>query len=463
MHLLAVGLNHRTAPVEIRERCTFQPEQLPEAYRTLLSHRSLVEAVIVATCNRTELYLVTDRRTMKAAEEEALSFMMRWFRLPADVLRPHLVVLRDREAVRHLFRVAAGLDSMVLGETEILGQVREAWETARAHRATGKLLNVLFQRAIAFAKRAHTTWRVNDRPLSVAYVAIGLARTFFGDLASKRVLVVGAGETGRLLLQHFADQGVRALFIANRTPERAEELARRFGARAVPFERRVEIAREADVVATATSAPEPIFTRPALEAALGHRERPLLFLDLAVPRNVDPALHGLGQVFVYDIDDLQSIVEENLAERRRIAAAIERTIDGEVAAYERWLETLDAVPVIAALQAKGMALQAETMESLLRKLPPLDERSRRILEKHTKNLVNRLLQDAVLYLKETAGTREGRAAQAAIVQSFRLEPYLAARSGSEEETGERPAPEAPGRDPRGGGVRLVRRSEPATT
>ncbi|MBE3595875.1 MAG: glutamyl-tRNA reductase [Hydrogenibacillus sp.] len=468
MHLLAIGLNYRSAPVELRERCTFLPERLPDAYRTLGEYNSIVEAVILATCNRTELYLVTDRGNVKAAEEQALRFMERWFGFGAAALRAHLYVHVDRQAVDHLLRVAVGLDSMVVGETQILGQVREAWERAEEAEATGKLLNTLFRRAVSFAKRMHTKWGLNDHPVSVGYAAVVLAKKLFGDFRSKRVVVIGAGELGELVLRHLADQGAQEIILANRTREKAEALAAAFGGRTIDFDRLPEAAARADIVVSSTSAPGYVLTREALAPHLTERrERPLILIDLAVPRDVDPALHGFKQVYVYDIDDLNGIVEANLNERRRIAARIETEVQAAVDDYDAWLRTLDVVPVIAALQAKGMSLQAKTMESLNRKLPDLDERSRRLLEKHTKNLVNQLLQDAVLYLKENAGTQEGRAVREALVKSFDLEPWMPAPasgftspSDAEREAERREAHALASRnDPLNGGLRLTRLAE----
>lgn len=417
MHIVVIGLNDKTAPVALRERCTFLPHQLDEALATLKGLPSVVEAVLLATCNRTELYLLTDRSKTKSAIELSLQWMSRWFGLPQEAFQDHLYIYEDVEAMRHLFRVAAGLDSMIIGETQILGQVKEAWELARHHKMSAKILNQLFKQAITFAKRMHHDYGLNDAPVSVAYAASVLAKKMFEDLKGKHVLILGAGATGTLIAQHFHALGA-SLTIANRTIDRARMLAKTVGGRYRTLEDIPELLEEADIVVGTTASPKPLVTEAMIRQHLSRRSRPLVFLDLALPRDIEPV--AMSEVYAYDLDDLKKIVDEHLAARQKLSQVIETHIDEEIRQFQAWLETLHVIPVMAALQERGKVLQERSMRSLENKLPDLDERSRRLIEKYMKNLVNQLLQDPIIKLKETAGTKDGEMLLRATEMLFNL-------------------------------------------
>lgn len=419
MHIVVVGLNDKTAPVALRERCTFLPHQLDEALVTLKELSSVVEAVLLTTCNRTEVYLLTDRAKTKSAIELSMQWMSRWFGMPEERFKNHLYIYEDEQAERHLFRVAAGLDSMITGETQILGQVKDAWEFARAHKTSGKILNNLFKQAITFAKRVHHAYGLNDAPVSVAYAASVLTKKLFEDLKGKQVLILGAGETGTLVAQHFQSLGA-SLTIANRTLEHARRLAGEVGGRYRTLDDIPELLDEADIVIGTTSSPKPLVTASMVRTQAARRSRPLVLLDLALPRDIEPV--SMEMVYAYDLDDFKKIVDDHLTARKKLAEVIETRIDEEIIAFQEWLETLKVVPVLAALQEKGQSLKERSMRSLENKLPDLDERSRRLIEKYMKNLVNQLLQDPIIKLKETAGTRDGEMLVRATEMLFNLAP-----------------------------------------
>lgn len=433
MHIVVIGLNDKTAPVTLRERCTFLPHQLEDALKTLKDLSSVIEAVLLATCNRTELYLLTDRSKTKSAIELSLQWMSRWFGLPKEAFQDHLYIYEDAEAERHLFRVASGLDSMIIGETQILGQVKEAWDLARQQQMSSKILNQLFKQAITFAKRVHHAYGLNDAPVSVAYAASVLAKKLFEDLQGKHVLILGAGATGTLIAQHFHALGA-SLTIANRSIDRARLLAQEVGGRYRTLEDIPELLEDADIVVGTTASPKPLVTEAMIRQQRSHRSRPLVLIDLALPRDIESV--SMVGVYAYDLDDLKKIVDEHLAARQKLSQVIETHIDEEIHHFQAWLETLKVIPVMAALQEKGKMLQERSMRSLANKLPDLDERSRRLIEKYMKNLVNQLLQDPIIKLKETAGTDDGEMLVRATEMLFNLvddQPNEEEKRGKESE------------------------------
>ncbi|PTQ52111.1 MAG: Glutamyl-tRNA reductase [Brockia lithotrophica] len=428
MKLFVYGVSVRTAPLEVRERLSGAEDDVDAAYAHFLRVAGIYEVVLLFTCNRTEVYLLA--ADSKVADEVVLAEFARLARAERESLRPYVYRYEGTEAVRHLFRVAAGLDSLVIGETEILGQLRRAWEDALARGATGKVLNQAFLRAIAFAKRVHRDRRLNDNPISVAYVAISLIRQIFGDLRGRRALLVGAGETGRLLLAHLRALDPERVVVLNRTAERARQLVRELGIRGEgggldELPARLE---EADVVLTATSAPSPLVRPEWAEEALRGRRSPLLFVDLSVPRDVPPEIGGLPGAYVYNVDDLKGVVEANLAWRRRMKESLEGEVAREAQEFLRWLEELDVLPTLVALREKAFRVQEEVLASLFRKLPDLDERERRLLRKHTRSIVNQILRDPLAYLKEQAGTPEGREAREVFVRAFGLSEEVLRRT-----------------------------------
>ncbi|MCU1307711.1 MAG: glutamyl-tRNA reductase, partial [Acidobacteriaceae bacterium] len=345
MKYCLIGINHKTAPVEVRERLAISESRLPEAVRSLTSRPDVEEGIIFSTCNRVEVLtrsvdIVPDLR----------GFLYGHFQMESSALDGHLYEYSGPDAIRHLFRVASSLDSMIVGEPQILGQVKEAYAVARSVGAVHSHMDALLSRAFAVAKRVRTETSVGSSAVSVASVAVDLAKKIFGSLQGKQVYLVGAGKMSEIAARHLIANGAGAIFVANRTHERAVELARKFNGDAIRFEQLYEMASEADIVITSTGAPHHIFRREHGEMFLQRRKnKPMFFIDIAVPRDVDPAVNELDGIFVYDIDDLQSVVTSHVADRQREASRAEEIINFEVQRFLERLDTLDVVPTIVSL------------------------------------------------------------------------------------------------------------------
>lgn len=424
MHLIVVGLNYRTAPVEIRERFALSDREMPLALQALRQTTSILEGVIVATCNRTEIYAVVDR--LQLCGHYIRSFMEQWFSIPRQQFNSHLYMYEDDRAVEHLFRVASGLDSMIIGETQILGQVRDAFLLAQEQRATGTLFNRLFKQAVTLAKRAHSSTSIGENAVSVSYAAVELGKRIFGRFDDKKVMIVGAGKMSELTAQHLHANGAKEVFVVNRTVEKARELAGKFQGTAMELERAIERLADMDIVISSTGADQFVLTRKNVEAAMASRKkRPLFLIDIAVPRDIEPASGDLPNVFLYDIDDLEGIVETNLAKRRQEAEIIEEMIELESEAYRQWYATLGVSPLIRALQEKAAAIHDSTLDSLVRKLPELDERQLKVIRKLTKSIVNQVIHDPILRIKELAAEKRSDEAMKLFMQLFALEEEVA--------------------------------------
>ncbi|UZJ80395.1 glutamyl-tRNA reductase [Fictibacillus sp. KU28468] len=402
MHILVAGLNYKTAPVEIREKVAFNPNEMDQALKALRERKSILECTIVSTCNRTEVYAVVDQ--IHTGRYYMKSFLAEWFSIDTNELNPFLFIREEEIAVEHLFRVAAGLDSMVLGETQILGQVRDSFLLAQQEGTTGTIFNHLFKQAITLAKRSHSETEIGENAVSVSYAAVELAKKIFGGLEKKDILIVGAGKMGELTAKHLHSNGVASVHVVNRTFEKASELAGRFEGTAHPVEHLTSVLAHADIVITSTGSDSYVITKEMVQSVLKQRKgRPLFMVDIAVPRDLDPSLDELESVFLYDIDDLEGIVEANLAERKKEAEKIEIMIEEEIIGFHSWVNMLGVVPVITALREKALAVQAETMQSIERKMPQLTDREKKVLSKHTKSIVNQLLRDPIVRIKEQAG------------------------------------------------------------
>ncbi|RBW71575.1 glutamyl-tRNA reductase [Bacillus taeanensis] len=420
MHILVVGLNHKTAPVEIREKLTFNEAEIPNALKTLKNAKSILECVIVSTCNRTELYVVADQ--LHTGRYYTKAFLADWFNLEKETFTPYLRIREDEAAVEHLFRVVSGLDSMILGETQILGQVRSSFLLSQEAEATGTIFNHLFKQAVTLAKKSHSETEIGESAVSVSYAAVELAKKIFGDLQNKHVLILGAGKMGELTAKNLQGSGVKRVTVVNRTVEKASELANRFMGQAKSMDALQSAIIEADIVISSTGSKEYVVTKELAAPAVKKRKgRPLFMVDIAVPRDLDPALDELESVFLYDIDDLEGIVEANLKERQKEAEKIELMIEAEIVEFQSWLNTLGVVPLISALRTKALTIQAETMESIERKLPDLTERERKVLRKHTKSIVNQLLKDPILRVKEMAAEPKADQTLDTFVKIFAIE------------------------------------------
>lgn len=401
MHFLAVGLNHKTAPVEVREKLSIAENELTDALTTLSQRKSVFECVIVSTCNRTEIYVVSDQ--LHTGRYYTKTFLAERFGLNIEELEPFLFIREDEAAIHHLFRVICGLDSLVLGETQILGQIKEAFLKAQALGTTGTFFNELFKEAVTLGKRAQSETMINDNAVSVSYAAVELAHKIFSRLNDKHVLILGAGKMGELTATHLKSHGAARITVINRTFEKAQELARKFSGTAEDWSRLDVAFKDADIIISSTGARDMVVSKERYANAIQARKgRPLFIVDIAVPRDVDPALGDIEGVFLYNIDDLEGIVEANLEERKQNAEQIEGFIQNQQEAFLEWMQTLGVVPIISALRQKALKIQAETMESIERKMPNLTERERKVISKHTKSIINQLLRDPIQRVKEIA-------------------------------------------------------------
>ena len=450
MHIMVVGLNYRTAPVEVRERFTFAEAELAEAVKQLKQTKSILEGVIVATCNRTEIYAVVDRHHL--CGHYVRSFMEQWFGMPRKHFTQHLYMYEDEQAIKHLFRVASGLDSMVIGETQILGQVREAFLLAQRQKATGTLFNMLFKQAVTLAKRAHAETSIGEAAVSVSYAAVELGKRIFGQFAGKTVMIMGAGKMSELTVKHLYANGADRVLVANRTYERAVELADKFNGIPLTYADAARRLTEADVVISSTGSQEYVLTMAQVEAAMQQRKsRPLFMIDIAVPRDLDPAIATVANVFLYDIDDLEGIVESNLEQRKKEASKIDSMIATELEAYRQWYKTLGVVPLIRALQTKAETIHQETMGSLMNKLPDLDEHELKVIRKLTKSIVNQMMQDPIVRIKDMAGDKRADDAMDMFVKLFALEDTLEQQAKEQQDAARQSAKAAaPDTAPRSG-------------
>ncbi len=425
MHTIVVGLNYKTAPVEIREKLSFIESELPQAMEALQKQKSILENVIVSTCNRTEIYAVVDQ--LHTGRHFVKQFLADWFDLPVETFSSYLTIREEDEAVEHLFKVTAGIDSMVLGETQILGQVKKSFLSGQEIGTTGTVYNQLFKQAVTFAKRAHNETAIGENAVSVSYAAVELAKKIFGSLQRKHVAILGAGKMGELAIENLYGSGVGKVTVINRTFEKAESLAAKFHGQAKSMKELQCSLLEADILITSTGATDYVIDYELMQFVERLRKgKPLFMVDIAVPRDIDPRVGDLPNVFLYDIDDLQGIVEANLAERERAAADITDMIGHEVLQFKDWLSTLGVVPVISALRKKANRIQEETMTSIENKMPDLTERERKILSKHTKSIINQLLKEPILQAKEMANSPKANEQLRLFQQIFGIEEAVEA-------------------------------------
>lgn len=412
MTLICLGLSCRTAPLDLRERLAYTPAALHVA----LSRRAAKEVVILSTCNRLEVYAVGGAEELKSL----ISLIEGTQKIPRDSFVPYLYRYAGAEAALHLCRVATGLDSMILGEPQILGQVTEAYETALDAGAAGPVLTALFRAAIRAGKRARTETAIARNPASISSVAVRLAEKTVGNLAGRRVLVVGAGEMATLAVEALRARGVQQIKVVNRTPRRAAVLAEQGGGEALRFDQLAEAIHWSDVVITCTGAPNTHIDQPMVRRAVADRTQPLVVIDIAVPRDVDPAVGQLPRVHLFDIDCLRNHLDSALAERRNEIPHVETIVAEEVSAFETWLRGADIMPVVADLRAKAERIRQRELERALRSLPDLDPKTRQHIERLSKSLVNKLLHDPTLRLKAEASNGRADEYAAAVRYLFAL-------------------------------------------
>lgn len=403
--LVLIGINHTTAPIEVRERIAIPAGRLADATRTLVHQPGIREGLILSTCNRVEL--LTLQEDGSTSEANLLRFFQEYFSVTPSSLMPHLYEYHEREAVRHLFRVASSLDSMVVGEPQILGQVKESYTIAREVGAVSSSLDSLIQRAFTVAKKVRSETQIGSSSVSIASVAVDLARKIFGTLQGKTVLLVGAGKMSELAARHLIQQGASSILVANRTLERAERIAAQFAGQVIPFDQLYDQAARADIVITSTGAQQKLFGRSHGQHFLqSRRNRPMFFIDIAVPRDVDPRMNEVEGCFVYDIDDLQQVATANLADRSREAAAAETIVTREVDKYEQRVQSRGAVPAIVALQQNAEAIREAEFARSAKRLGALTPEQREAIEALTKSLTAKLLHPQLTALREAARNKE---------------------------------------------------------
>lgn len=358
MALVTLGINHRTAPVEIRERVAFTPERMAEAFSELRAASGASEAAILSTCNRTELYL--------AGDDDCAPSVLRWLagfhELDVADLENVLYVHRDSDAVRHMMRVAAGLDSMVLGEPQILGQLKDAYALAREHSATGSFLSRLFEQTFSVAKRVRTQTAIGENPVSVAYASVSMAHHIFADMSRNKALLIGAGKTIELVARHLAEAGVRSFLVANRTLEKAQALAEAHGGKGILLSEIPDHLSDVDIVISSTASPLPILGKGAVERALKKRKhRPYFMVDIAVPRDIEPEVASLADVYLYTVDDLRQVIEENIRSREGAAREAENLISSGVQDFLDQLRALDAVSTLKVFRQRAELLDRKSV------------------------------------------------------------------------------------------------------
>jgi glutamyl-tRNA reductase len=405
--LFVAGMNHRTAPVAMREQLALEEEKIREILADLSGRGLLQEVMILSTCNRVEVYGVA--AVPGEARSQAFSQLGSHRGVAWRELEPLLYTATGDEAALHAFRVAASLDSMVLGEPQILGQVKDAFALAQSAGTAGPVLHALMSHAFSAAKRVRSETLVGRLAVSISYAAVELARRIFEGLEGKAVLLVGAGEMSELAARHLIDHGALPIYVANRTWSRAQELARGLGGVPVPFDQLEATLARVDIVITSTAAPEPVVTAAQVRAALhARRGRPLFFIDIAVPRNVEPAVNDLEGAFCYDIDDLRAVVESNLKERQREAQRAQVLLEREVDKFAGRLQQLEVVPTIVSLREKLEAIRRAELERALARLPGAAEDTRRVMDALSQAIVNKVLHAPMVKLKDSSRAGHGR-------------------------------------------------------
>ena len=400
MNIVVVGLSHKTASVEIREKVAFPPNQMETPLRELVSIPDIAEGVIVSTCNRVEIYATT--HDVAGGMARLKRFLADYHHISLETLEPHLYNYHGEAAIRHVFRVASSLDSMVVGEPQILGQIKTSYGYAAEYKASGIILNRFLHKAFSVAKRVRTETGIASSAVSVSFAAVELAKKIFGDLTDKTVMLIGAGEMCELAAKHFLNSGVRGVMVTNRTYERAERLAEEFDGKAVRFEDLFDHLHKADIILSSTGATHFIIGAKDVEAVVRRRKlKPMFFIDIAVPRDIDPKVNDVANVYLYDMDDLQGVVTSNLQQRAEEAKKAEGIVDQEIGRFFNWLSQLEITPTIVALRSRFEEVrQAELAKTLAswKDLPP-DGQKR--LEALTSAITNKLLHPPTSLLKRT--------------------------------------------------------------
>jgi glutamyl-tRNA reductase len=442
MHVLAFGLNYRTAPVHIREKFAFSEGEKPKALRILQEMNSILECMILGTCNRTEIFAVVDQ--LHTGRHAVKCFLSQWFDAPFEEYQSYFSMKENDDAIEYMMRISCGLDSMVLGETQILGQVKDAFRLAQETGTTGVILNTWVKQAITFAKRVYTETGIGENAVSVSYAAIELGKKVFGHFGGKQVLVIGAGQMSELTVKYLCENGTSTIRVVNRTFENAKQLAGKVHGAAFPMEKLQDILLEADIVISSTGSKDYILTKQDVAERMRKRKNSSLFMiDIAVPRDLDPSINELEGVYLYNIDDLEGIVKINLQNRAKEAERIGSMIQQERAAFKTWLGTLEVIPLIAALREKLLTKQAEAIRNIQAKCPDLEEDEIRTIKKQTTLLINQILHDPIVCMKELSGKPGAMATGELFIKMFALEDYVQSVPTTESRLVGIPARQAP--------------------
>lgn len=419
-NLVLVGVNHKTTPVEIRERLAFSRGEIEASLERLVGRPEIIENIILSTCNRVEIYArVNDAAKGVRCLKE---FICDYHGVGSGDLDKYFYSYRDERAVEHLFRVSSSLDSMVLGEAQILGQVKDAYNTARALRSTGMVLNQLFEKAFNVAKKVREETGIADRGVSISSAAVELARKIFEDLENRSVMLVGTGEMAELAAARLISYGVKTVYVAGRTYERAASLAKTLNGCALDFNAFKEEMRKADIVITSTASPKFIIKKDMVERAIHRRKnKPIFFIDVAVPRDIEPEVNDLENAYLYDIDDLQDVVAANVKEREKEAENAMELIQNEVAKFNNWVVSLDAVPTIVEIRGRAESIRKKELEKALKKMEPISEQDRKTLHLTTQSILNKIFHKPTINLKKQAQSQEGHVYLKAIRRLFHLD------------------------------------------
>jgi len=405
MKVIVAGLNHNTADIEVREKVAFNGSKLQEGLIGLKNLPQVDEVVILSTCNRMELYAgVKDAET---ASESIKTFLSEFHDIDRSLLDKAIYIYDDMNAVRHIFRVASSLDSMIIGEPQILGQLKEAFDFALEKKATGILLNKLMKKAISVAKRVRSETRIAENAVSISFAAVELAKKIFTNLSEKVFMLLGAGEMAELAARHLMSNGVNEIIVANRRYERACELAKEFSGRSVALDNFLKEMVHADIVICSTGAPNYILVKEQMQKVMKERkQRQVFIIDISVPRNIDPKINDLDNVYLYNIDDLQGIVDANMFERKKEAEKAERIIEEEIEPFFQWLSSLDSVPTIVALREKVEKIKNDEIEKLLNRFPDMDEKQRKAIEYMASSIINKFIHPPTIALKKDSEDRD---------------------------------------------------------
>ncbi len=441
MNIIAVGISHKTAPVEVREMLAVPESRLGEALHRLCSYPGIKEGVLLSTCNRVEVYaVVQDVEAGFARVQEFLADTH--LSLSSEQLTPHLYWHMDDRAIGHLFRVAASLDSMIVGEPQILGQLKDAFEAALTHKASGVILNKMVKKAISVAKRVRTETKIAETAVSVSYAAVELARKIFSNLGEKTVLLVGAGEMAKLAAKHLINNGVRRVMITTRNPQGALELAKRFNGVSIPFDEFRREMAEADIVLCSTGASQYLIKAEDVQQAVRRRmNRPIFLIDISVPRNIEPSVKDIDNAFLFDIDDLETRVDQKLEERRREASKAEQMIEEEVQVILHWLKSLDVTPTIVALRKRAEEIKQAEIEKVMGRLGHLSQQERGAIEGLASAIVNKLLHGSLVTLKTEANSASSTMFVEAAKRFYNLDSVPASEKVEEAPTVPEPEPE----------------------